>query len=202
LHPKRFSQDVNIRQVMGMKSDTHFSILRFVSMKATHDFKQKGLTYKNKLDLVELLSKFGEILISSEGDLPENLHKYKIILPPDKMHDLLAEADLFVGEGATMASECAMIGTPAIYINSLEAGTIDDQEKNGLLFHFRDFTGVLQKANELLLKINLKEDFKDKRNNMLKNKIDLTSFLIWFVECYPESKGIMINNPDYQYNFR
>ena len=40
---------------------------------------------------------------------------------------------LFIGEGATMASECAVMGTPSIYINSLTAGTLEDQE-NGLIF--------------------------------------------------------------------
>ena len=28
-----------------------------------------------------------------------------------------------------MASECAVMGTPSIYINSLTAGTLEDQEK-------------------------------------------------------------------------
>ncbi len=35
---------------------------------------------------------------------------------------LLAYATLFIGEGATMASECAVLGTPAIYVNSLQLG--------------------------------------------------------------------------------
>ena len=36
------------------------------------------------------------------------------------MHNALKYASLFVGEGATMASECAILGTPAIYVNSLK----------------------------------------------------------------------------------
>jgi predicted glycosyltransferase len=31
---------------------------------------------------------------------------------------------MYIGEGATMASEAAMLGTPAIYYNSLEVSTI------------------------------------------------------------------------------
>ena len=37
---------------------------------------------------------------------------------------------------------------------------------------------------------------------MLSDKIDVTAFLTWFIENYPESKRIMKENPDYQYNFR
>ena len=134
--------------------------------------------------------------------LPVEFVKYQINIPPETMHYVLAEADLFVGEGATMASECAMLGTPAIYINSLEAGTINDQEKNGLLFHFRDFDGVLDKVSEILHNPNSKIEFKEKRDKLLKDKIDVTAFLIWFVENYPESSRIMKENPDYQNNFK
>jgi len=36
----------------------------------------------------------------------------------------------------------------------------------------------------------------------LLDKIDVTAFLVWFVEYYPKSAKIMKENPDYQYNFR
>ncbi len=31
--------------------------------------------------------------------------------------------------------------------------------------------------------------------------IDVTSLLVWFVENYPESKTIMVNDPSFQYSF-
>jgi hypothetical protein len=37
---------------------------------------------------------------------------------------------------------------------------------------------------------------------MLSEKIDVTAFLVWFIENYPESVTVMRQNPDYQYNFR
>jgi hypothetical protein len=37
---------------------------------------------------------------------------------------------------------------------------------------------------------------------MLNEKIDVTSFLTWFIENYPESEKIMKDNPDYQLNFK
>ncbi len=114
----------------------------------------------------------------------------------------MAFATLFIGEGATMASECAMLGTPAIYVNSISAGTLEEQEKYGLLFGFRNFTGVLEKATLLLNNINLKEEFQNRRQKLLSEKIDVTAFLVWFIENYPESHTVMMKNPDFQYKFK
>ena len=36
---------------------------------------------------------------------------------------------------------------------------------------------------------------------MLKEKIDVTAFMVWFIENYPESAKIMKENPDYQLRF-
>ena len=37
---------------------------------------------------------------------------------------------------------------------------------------------------------------------MQKNFINFTLFLVWFVENYPNSKDIIIANPDYQLRFK
>jgi predicted glycosyltransferase len=44
-------------------------------------------------------------------------------------------ADLFIGESATMASESAVLGTPAIFVSTLQAGVLNEiEEKYGLLY--------------------------------------------------------------------
>ena len=48
----------------------------------------------------------------------------------------------------------------------------------------------------------LSEEFQRRRQKMLSDKIDVTAFLVWFIENYPESAKIMKENPDYQFNFR
>jgi hypothetical protein len=101
-----------------------------------------------------------------------------------------------------MASECAMLGTPAIYVNTLTSGTLVRQEKDGLLFGYRNFENVINKSSELLNNSSLKEEFQLRRQMMLKKQIDVTAFMVWFVENYPESFKIMKENPDYQERFR
>lgn len=41
-----------------------------------------------------------------------------------------------------------------------------------------------------------------RKENMLSDKIDVTSFMVWFVENYPESAKIMKENPEYQKRFK
>ena len=63
------------------------------------------------------------------------LKQYQLSINPIEIHDVLSFADLFIGEGATMASESAIMGTPSIYVNSLTAGTtLEDQEKGPFIY--------------------------------------------------------------------
>ena len=55
---------------------------------------------------------------------------------------------------------------------------------------------------EKLLSIpNLKEIWQKRRENMLNDKIDVTAFMVWFIENYPESVEQMKINPSYQKHF-
>ena len=47
-----------------------------------------------------------------------------------------------------------------------------------------------------------KEEWQDRGKKMLSDKIDVTAFLVWFVENYPESAKVLKDNPDYQYKFK
>jgi len=202
LFPRYFNPDQNILKELGLDSKEPYALFRFVSWGANHDIGQTGIPDVAKIELVNRLTMSMRVFISSEGKMPEELIKYKIQISPEKIHDVLAFAKIYIGEGATMASESAMLGTPAIYVNSLTAGTIDEQQNSGLLFSYRNYYGVLSKVEELLSNPNLKQEFIQKRDKMLEDKIDVTSFMVWFVENYPESFRIMRENPEYQERFK
>lgn len=202
LHPKWFVPDDEILKIMGITGENKFIILRFVSWTASHDYNQTGIDFESKKKLIDELSKHARVFISSEAELPLEFRCYQIKIPPERIHDALAFAKMFIGEGATMASECAMLGTPAIYVNSISAGTLEEQEKYGLLFGYRSFTGVLDKAVELLSWPDLKEEFQNRKQKMLSEKIDVTSFLLWFVENYPSSMQEIKSNPGIQNKFK
>jgi hypothetical protein len=49
---------------------------------------------------------------------------------------------------------------------------------------------------------NLKEEWQKRSEKMLSEKIDVTAFMVWFIENYPESVKVMKENPEYQYRFK
>jgi len=202
LHPIRYAANINVLTEIGVSESEHFAIVRFVSWGANHDIGQTGISDISKVKMVQELSKLIKVLISSEGDIPAEIGEYRLKISPSKMHDLLSYATLYIGEGATMASECAVLGTPAIYVNSLTSGTLESQEKFGLLYGYRQSEGVLEKAMELFKTSDLKTEYRNRRNVLLTQCIDVTSFMVWFVENYPGSFKIMKENPEYQERFR
>ncbi len=72
----------------------------------------------------------------------------------------------------------------------MTAETIDEQQDYGLLFHFTNPEGVLDKLNELLATGNINELWQDKRQKLLSDKIDVTAFTLWFIENFPESLNL------------
>ena len=202
LHPNYYKPEDSVLDLLGVNKGEKYTVLRFVSWDANHDIGHSGLTLKMKRQVVREFSKYGKVFITSEKELPDDLKDYQIIIPPEKMHDALSFATLFIGEGATMASECAVLGTPAIYVNSLKLGYITEQEKKyGLVFSFRNSDGVIEKGVELLNNPNLKEEWQKRRQRMLADKIDVTAFMVWLIENYPESAQTVRENLDSYRNF-
>jgi len=202
LHPKRFSPDISVLKELNVGEGEKFVILRFVSWNATHDLGQSGLSLSEKSALINELSKYARVFISGEGTLPPEFVRYELKLAPGRLHHALFYAAMYIGEGATTASECAMLGTPALYVNTIAAGTLEKQERYGLLFGFRNSAGLIDKAITLLNTPGLKDEFQKWRFKMLTENIDVTSLLIWFVENYPLSKEVMLSDPSFQYTFK
>jgi len=207
LHNNYFKPDLSIIKLLGVKKNEKYVIMRFVSWNASHDVGHSGLSIEMKHKAVNELSKYAKVFITSEGELPEDLKKYQIKIPPEKMHDALAFASMLYGESATMASECACLGTPAIFHDNNGRGYTDEEgEKYGLVFNYSESTEdqnrSIKKAIELLSTPNLKQEFQKLRQKMLTDKIDVTAFMVWFIENYPESVRIMKKNQNYQNKFK
>lgn len=207
LHKSYFKPEKNIINELNIDINEKYVILRFVAWNATHDIGHKGLSYKNKLQAIKEFEKYARVFISSESELPDELNKYKMKVPPHRMHDALAFAALLYGESSTMAEECAMMGTPSIFLNNKSTYYTKHLEKEyRLLFNYsesnKDQLKSIEKGIELLRTPGIKEKWQIRRNKMLSDKIDVTALMVWFVENYPESVKIMKRNPDYQNNFR
>lgn len=189
LHPDYFTPDDSIYNDLGVNRGEKYVVMRFVSWRASHDIGHKGISLEMKRKAVEQVSKLARVFISSEGPLPEDLKPYQINISPEKMHHVLAYAALLYGESATMASECAVLGTPALYLDNRGRGYTDEQEKKyGLVFNFTESMGhqeaSIRKAIELLNTPNLREEWQKRRQKMLADTIDVTAFMVRFIENY------------------
>jgi len=199
LHPNRFTPNSAVLAELDLAEGDPFIIIRFVSWEASHDLGQHGLTLDTKRKAIHELEKYGRVFITSEKLLPEEFEKYRISVPPEKMHDLLYYTTLLYGESATMASECAVLGTHAIFCDFAGRGYTDEEEKDyDLVYNFRldesSQKGSIEKAVELLRNPNLKEKGREKQEHLLSDKMDVTAFIVWFIENYPESIVVMKEN--------
>jgi predicted glycosyltransferase len=190
LHPSYFTPNPQVLKDLGVEEGEPFTILRFVSWGAHHDVGHHGI--KNKVALVQEVEKFGKVFITSEGPLDPEFERYRIRVPPEKIHHLLYYATLYVGEGATMAVESAILGTPSIYISTL-AGTMGNfselEKKYGLLFNYSDSESALRKTIEILKDSELKKTWRLKRAALLREKINVTDFMVKLIENLPEKKS-------------
>lgn len=203
LHPNWFKTE---RKPVQITSKPYF-ILRFVALSGHHDIGKLGINYEQKLNLIKILENYGEIFITSEKSLEQDLEKYKYPVRPENMHEFLLNASLFIGDSQTMTSEAAVLGIPSFRCNSFvgKITYLEDEEKNyGLTFGFTPdkFDDMLEKINGLLKNKDYLIDFQEKRSVLLSEKIDVTSFLKWFILNYPKSTAVLKENPSYQYNFK
>ena len=186
LHPNRFTPDKEVVRRAGVDPEAPYFVVRFVSYEASHDLGTRGLALGRKVELVHALAAQGRVLVSSEGPLPAELEAYRTRIPVQDIHHVLAFSRLLVGESATMASECAVLGVPSIYVSPLGRGYTDEEEtRYGLV---KNFTGArfgddfVAAARALAVDPELAARARDARKRLLADKVDVTAWMLEFFE--------------------
>jgi len=203
LHPNIFSEDINNLP----STQTPYILIRLSSLQAHHDDNIGGISDSLLMKIVSILKNYGDIFISSERKLPECFSKYLLDIPNSDIHSFMYYSELFISDSQSMSVEAAMLGTPSIRFSDF-AGKISVLEE--LEHKYQLSYGIPTNEPELLLdKIkeltdmpDRREIFQKRRQKMLADKIDVTAFMVWFIENYPKSVEIMEENPDYQYRFK
>lgn len=164
LSPKYFHASEEIAVKAGIQSNSKNFLIRLVSWSANHDIGDSGWTEALLRRVVELLSDQGNVIISSEDRLPDNLEEYAYRGEPGALHHLLAFCDLYVGESATIASEAAVLGVRSIYAANSKRGYCTYLEKEyGLMTNLHSLHSgsvlacikqVLDIPDELIVKSN------------------------------------------------
>lgn len=206
LHPNRFTPDETVLKELGVKKGEKYVLIRFVAWNASHDVGHQGISMGNKMKAVREFAKLAKVFISSEDELPCELNDYRLQTKPERIHDVIAFASLVFGESSTMSEEAAILGVPSIYINNDSTYYTKHLERDyQLMYNMTESEEDQLKAIQIGLDILRQDDMQkwhDFKETLLHDKIDVTAFLIWLVENYPESKRIMRENPDYQYYFK
>jgi len=198
LHPEVFTPDKNKPIKYGI--EPKYAIIRLSRLTAHHDFGIQGLNTEMIDQIIDILVQ-NKIrpYISSEGPLDEKYKQYKLSVLPSDMHHILSQALFLISDSQSMSVEAAILGVPSIRYSTF-AGKISVLEelehKYGLTYGIPEGNKkqLFDKLTEVLSIRNLREEFQFRRKKMLSEKINVTAFMVWFIENYPKSIQICKND--------
>jgi uncharacterized protein len=204
LHPNHYNP--NIEAIAENLRGKKYFIIRCVKFSATHDINKSGINDDVLRKVIDLIRPHGEILISAERELPDDLQKFKMQIRKNDVSHYLYYANLLIADSTTMCSEAAILGTPSIeydnYFNEIEQ--MIQLKDFGMVACFEppDQNSFLDKISESLNDPDLKSKLALKRDKYLEKKIDVSAFLVWLFENYPDSFNQFKSDPAIQYKFK
>lgn len=177
LHPARFTPDRGIALANGLAPEGPTFYLRLVAWRANHDVGERGWSTDLLRRVVSRMAREGTVLISAEGELPADLEQHRYRGSARDVHHVMACCRLFVGESATMASECAVLGVPAIYAAHTGRGYTDEQEQRyGLVTNVRELTHERIEAAIDRMLAPPPSTWAERRSRLLADTIDVAMF--------------------------
>lgn len=202
LHSRYFKSSTDILDELGLKRG-EYVVIRFSAFNAHHDMMANPLSEDFKKNIISKIARKYRVVISFEQESDDPFYQpFLIKFPPDKMHDIEANAKFLVTEGITMASESFILGVPYLLINPLKCGYIDYQVGNYPEFFCHSTKEkVINESIDKFLAMPF-NDMAGHKDKIEVSTINPTDFLIWFVENYPESRSILKQDPECQYKFK
>jgi hypothetical protein len=177
LHPDFFTPDEAVIKKYGFSPYTYI-IIRNSALKAHHDIGAKGLSGE-VWDRVNKVIKDYPQITSHEGAKSQKIE-------PWDMHHVLAFSKMIISDSLSMSVEAAVLGVPAIRYNSFvgRVSVLNELEnKYDLTYGFNasdseSATAMIYKIEELLAMAHLPEIWQEKRQKMLSEKINFTTWMI------------------------
>lgn len=175
--PDRYVPAVDVRGALGLREDERYFVVRLVSWQSIHDVDAHGIDDPRRL--IDALRPFGRVFVSSERPLPPDLAEHALRLPVERMIDVLAQADLYVGESVTMATEAAMLGTPSVYVSDSFRGVSDAlQKEHGLCLNFLRLDEAMPDILALAADAGAKATWGERRAAFARRTEDFTTMIL------------------------
>ena len=186
LRPGYFTPDRETAVRNGLAAEGDSFLIRLVSWKASHDLEEHGWDHSLLDYVVKQLAAQGRVIISSEQPLPATFREYNYRGDPAALHHVMAFCRGLIGESATMASECAVLGVPSVYAAQTGRGYTNEQESRyGLVQNVRSLDrGNLQAALDWVLGFDRNKAL-EARTRLLSETIDVAHFVVAYLESYP-----------------
>lgn len=134
------------------------------------------------------------------------MERYLLPIAPSDIHHVLAQAYLLLSDSQSMSVEAAMLGTPSIRYSDFSGriSVLEELEHTyKLTFGIKpgDQQKLVARLLDLLLEPNCDAIFQERRRRMLGDKLNVTEFLVWFLEKYPSSVATLKSDHQYQNRF-
>ncbi|MDF3065696.1 MAG: hypothetical protein K0R38_1297 [Polyangiaceae bacterium] len=188
LHPNHFTPDPSVLPALGVSPGERFFLVRLVDMVASHDGGESGFTPDAKRTLLSRLRQHGRVFITHEGLFPKELEELRFPLPPDKLHDALAFADLLIGDSATMAAEAAVLGTPNLHLSTW-AGRLallgEIEQRYGLMYQYKttQLPELMSQLEIWLAEAKLRESLAEGHRRLLAENVDVAEWFTRYLEA-------------------
>ncbi|WP_254862688.1 DUF354 domain-containing protein [Halovivax gelatinilyticus] len=185
LHSDRFEPSPDRLRAYGVEPTEPYYFCRFRTWDALHDVGEAGLSRKGKRELVSTFDEKGTVYISSSDPLPADLSGYRSPVPPTAVHDLLYHANGYAGDSGTMATEAALLGTPAVRIQSFATDAESDmsnfvvlEREFDLLRSTADEDRAIELVEAMLADPSTPARWKRRRERVMAEKRDGTDVLV------------------------
>lgn len=188
LHPNYFTPNYELIKDVVPKDEPYF-IIRLVSLTAGHDLsgRHDGISSSLLDDMIDFLSKRGRVFITSETAPDTKYDKYILKIEPNLIHHLISYATLFVADSQSMCFEAGLLGTPYIRHNDFVGkisvlNEVEQHYKLGVGIPTERSSQLISTIEELLATSDLKKRWKEKANQVYKDKIDVAKFYATVIE--------------------
>ncbi len=180
LHPSYFTPDPAVPKRLSPDGGPYI-IARLVAWTASHDaVRERARLVDFLIDGgLDLISEFGRVFFVAEGPLPEELEPHRYPLPPQTVLDALAGSRAYLGDGATMATEAALLGKPSLYVAPFRFGSMQElEDRFRLLRSVTEPADAIAQLGDWLADPEVGAIWEARRGVLLDETIDVTALLV------------------------